>query len=318
MSALAALVGMTCYVAGARADEAAPSTDAAMPAAATALFDAGVALLEQKDYAAACPKLEASHRLAPAGGTVLNLAYCYERLGRLASAHAAYLTALDLALRAQPPREDRATQIRSRLRDLQPRLARLHLVPSEDLRATTGVRVELDGKRVDVDASVAVDAGLHSVRVVAPARRPLELSVSAGEEGSVVSVPLQAPSPDGAAIPSSLAPQPRPAPPRVLPYVVTAAAGGAVLAFGLVAGGIAIRQHAASTAACTDGCSSEGVRDEDSARTWAHVSTATVIGGAAVALLGAALWVFAATRKPASRAALQMPGAASAEPLFRF
>ena len=56
-------------------------------AVAEHLFQEARVLVERGDYAAACPKLEASQKLEPAVGTQFNLADCYEHVGRTASAH---------------------------------------------------------------------------------------------------------------------------------------------------------------------------------------------------------------------------------------
>ena len=53
-------------------------------AAAQAQFDEARKLLKMGDTAAACDKLAESQRLEPAVGTLLNLATCYEKLGRTA------------------------------------------------------------------------------------------------------------------------------------------------------------------------------------------------------------------------------------------
>jgi tetratricopeptide (TPR) repeat protein len=50
------------------------------------LFREGREAFKKGDYAAACPKFEESQRLDPAIGTLLNLALCEERWGRLADA----------------------------------------------------------------------------------------------------------------------------------------------------------------------------------------------------------------------------------------
>ena len=67
------------------------------PGQADALFNEGRDLLEKGKFAEACPKLARSEELSPAVGTLLNLAYCYEQVGKLKSAIDAYAEAESLA-----------------------------------------------------------------------------------------------------------------------------------------------------------------------------------------------------------------------------
>ena len=66
-------------------------------------FHAGRELMKDGKLAEACPKFEESQKADPAPGTLLALAYCQELSGLLASAHANYLAAADLASKEGQP-----------------------------------------------------------------------------------------------------------------------------------------------------------------------------------------------------------------------
>jgi hypothetical protein len=69
-------------------------------AAADALYEEAGNLMKAGRFVDACPKLEASQRLDPGIGTTMRLGYCYEHVGRTASAWQAWKTTLTVA--AQP------------------------------------------------------------------------------------------------------------------------------------------------------------------------------------------------------------------------
>jgi hypothetical protein len=147
--------------------------------AAEAAFGEGRALMAKGDYAAACPKLEASERLSPALGTLMNLAECYAKGGRPASAWITYKEAAAEALRTgQHEREQIA---RGRVTELEPTLCKLVVKPAEPA-AAEGAHVMRDGAALDAGLygiGIPLDPGPHVLRITGdgkiPAERPITI-----------------------------------------------------------------------------------------------------------------------------------------------
>src|SRR5262249_53951071 len=137
-------------------------------AAATVLFDEGKEAAKAGDLPRACAKFEASIAVLPQLGTRLNLADCYEKTGRLASAWAEFREAASLASkRGESAREDFA---REHVTALEPRLSRLTIKLAPALH-TVELRVTRDGVVVLpalLDTAVPVDTGTHVVSASAP------------------------------------------------------------------------------------------------------------------------------------------------------
>src|SRR5262245_46935235 len=93
-------------------------------AAAEALFAEGRRLSDAGSFADACGRFEASMSLIPRLGVQLNLADCYEHMGKTASAWVSFGQAAALARRMNDAREDVALQ---RQDALVPRLTRLRV-----------------------------------------------------------------------------------------------------------------------------------------------------------------------------------------------
>lgn len=163
-------------------------------AMAEQLFEAGRTLTKQGRHAEACPKFEASFALEPALGTQLNLARCYERLGKLASAWGHYREAAGRAKQAGQSQRERAA--RSFAAALEPRLPRLVIrVPEGSVVA--GLEVSRDGTAVSralFDNEIYVDPGEHQVSAVAPGRARFKIVVTArAGKQVVVEIPVLAP-----------------------------------------------------------------------------------------------------------------------------
>jgi hypothetical protein len=203
------ILGMAVCAGAARAW--AQEGDSGDEVAAEQLFVEGRALMQRAQYEAACPKLQASFDLDPASGTQINLARCYEELGRLATAWRHYREASDRAVR--DGNTARAQVARKLAAELEPRLPRLVIT----VRAAEVPELVVRRDGVSVPAAllgtpVYVDPGAHEVTATAPGRAPFSATFTAVEATtSTVEVPVLAP----AAPAVSGAPVP-PAPDRVL------------------------------------------------------------------------------------------------------
>ncbi len=137
-------------------------------AAAEALFREARQLVANHDYRAACPKFEESHRLDPGVGTLANLARCYEKTQRLASAWATYLEAEALANKRGEPK--RARQAADQAKRLESKLNRLTIVVDK-ANPIRGLVVYRNGKtvgRASWGSHVPVDQGDIEIRAEAP------------------------------------------------------------------------------------------------------------------------------------------------------
>jgi serine/threonine-protein kinase len=157
------------------------------------LFQDGRKLMEQGNFAEACPKLAESHAIDPAGGTVLLLALCYEQLGKTASAWVKFNEALASARR--DGRSDRVERATSHIAQLEPKLSRLTVSVPAEAASQEGLELLLDGvvlPRVAWSRELPTDPGLHKVEARAPGRRTWSRDVDLGGNGArqAVEVPL--------------------------------------------------------------------------------------------------------------------------------
>jgi hypothetical protein len=180
---------------------------------AQSLFDEGRALLRQGHTAEACARFADSQRLDPGGGTLLNLAACHEKLGRLATAYTEYSEALSLAISAH--RADRQRTASAALAALAPRLPRLRLrvdAPPPDLVVT------LDDQPLPPalwGQATPVDPGPHRLAARAPGHLAFATSLDL-REGVTNDLALPPLARDPAAAPAAVASSPPAAPPAAL------------------------------------------------------------------------------------------------------
>ena len=194
-----AIGSLLCNIARAEKPDETPN-GGADAAAARELFIEARKLAADGKYPAACPKFEEAQRLQPGIGSLLNLADCWEHLGRTASAWARYLDVAALAARAG--QEDREQIARSRVAELEPQLARLtlHVATQTDLLVTRD-GVEVRGALWE--SATPVDPGDHVIEASAPGKIPWRrvIAVSRGEHAELVVPELVAETPPAAVSP---------------------------------------------------------------------------------------------------------------------
>jgi hypothetical protein len=289
-------------------------------ALAQSLFDRARVLMDEGKFAEACPLLVESQRLDPGGGTLLNIAVCWENAGKLATANAAFHEALGQAIKDQ--RSERKKIAEERIAALGPRLSTL-TVDVPPVMRIPGLQVFVDGTELSTVAwgvPAAVDGGDHRIDASAPDRRTWSttLRVASEREQARVTVP-ELPSPDPAPL-SPVAPGPQrdqrfcppgmrvagdtceriAAPPTRFSTAtwVTGGVGLGLVGFGAIAGAIALAKDGdAQTAPEEDGCNIERdfcPSDSDlndarafasDAETWGWISTGAIATGAVTTLV---------------------------------
>jgi serine/threonine-protein kinase len=202
--------------------------DSEKKATADALFDEAKGLLLAGETEKACKKLEASVAVLVQLGTRLNLADCYEKIGRLASAWAEFRGAAAMAAKLGDRREPYA---RDRSATLEPRLARLTITaaPALELRVTRDEIVVLPAL---LDTAVPVDPGRHVIVATAPGHKTWQTTVEVRREGETltVQIPVLEPQPEAPELPRAETPPPTPEEARRTRHIIAFSVGGAGIA----------------------------------------------------------------------------------------
>lgn len=273
---------------------------AGQQAAAEALFEQAVALVDAGRLAEACDKFAASEQLDPGLGTLLHLADCYDRVGRSASAWALFLEVEERSRRAkQPDREriasERAKALEGKLSKLELHVSTAHQVP--------GLELMVAGSPVpnaSWNVPLPVDPGKVRIEARAPGRRPwsTQIDVPEGPASLTAEVPELARAP----VAKTSQPKPEgPSPPEGSSFrtlgLLTGGVGLAAIAVGGFFGYRAYSLNHDSKAECrTDApnaCTSRGTSLRQDAQFAAKVSTIATISGAVLAVGGVTLIVSA-------------------------
>jgi hypothetical protein len=292
-------------------------------AAADSLFDEGKTLSAAGKWDEACQKFAASEKLVERTGTLLNLADCHERTGKLASAWAEFRQAATLVER-ENANDQRAAFARDRAAKLEPQLSHLTIALTD---AASGIEIKRDGVVVNAalfGSSVAVDPGKHTVAATAPGRAPWSEEVTIDPAKSLtVTIPALAEAQQATGPgPETPGPDPR-AKRRKLALIVGASGAGVVVVgavFGLLASSSWNAAHDGGKCDQNTQCTKEGYDLVKTAQTEATISTIGFGVGLAAVAAGAVLWVTAPhrTAETPSVSVGPLPGGAAAFVVGRF
>lgn len=278
--ALAALV----IVASSARASAAPSVDPKI-ARADRLFAEGKALMAS-NVLQACEKFDQSLRENPAAiGTLLNVALCDEKLGRVASAVAKFSEARDRAKEQNLIDYQRAAE--DHIAALESAVPHLTLTLTRPLPDT---KILIDDRVIALDhlTDVAIDPGERVLVVSAPARLPYRTTlVVARAERKTVVIPALAKS---VTVTSSR---------RRIGQIGTIAGVivlGVGIGIGVHANGLYHQQFDNGLCSHTptgDHCELEGQRNTEHALSLGNVGTVVGIVGGVVAVAGLVVWLTA-------------------------
>ena len=277
-----------------------------------ALFNDGAALFTRGEYGAACPKFEGSLKAYPGIGTRGKLAECYEKLGRYASAWAAYREVAQLAMRSGDPTREQVASARAKA--LEPRLSymTISLPPANDVPGLVIKRGGVELERAKLGSAEPVDPGAVAVEISAPGRKTLSAQLTAAQGQPVK---FEVPALVRAAEPA-VPPPPAPPPPKeplTAPENVHRDAptwqkptGLVLFGVGVVGLGVGtvfgLSAKAKYDGAFADGggcdratkqCDGAGQSSIDDARSKATLSTILFLAGGALTVAGAVIFLTA-------------------------
>jgi hypothetical protein len=148
-------------------------------------FQEGRELMAAGKVAQACPKFAAAAQLSQTAGVRLNLAECYAKLGKTASAWAKADEARAIAERAGDSAA--AALARDQMAALEPNLSYLTITVSMNA-ASKGMQVALDGEKSAWGMAYPVDPGEHEVSATAPGRKSWSTKTTVTSTGGRTSV----------------------------------------------------------------------------------------------------------------------------------
>ncbi|HZO15375.1 MAG TPA: hypothetical protein VFB62_19005 [Polyangiaceae bacterium] len=274
---------MSLWTSAVAAQDTVPSDDER--AAAQVLFDEGRKLIKEEKIELACAKFAESMRLDNAVGTQLNLADCYEKLGRTASA---WINWVEAAARSKKAGQEKRQAIaEERAAALEGTLSRMTITVPHDV---DGLEIRRDGElvgRAQWGIAMPVDPGVREIVATAPGKKPWKKRVKVGKESD--NVMLEVDKLANAPVEKKTTTLVEDNTPQLAGGIAALGVGAVGIGLGIGFGVLAMNKNDESLPHCLpddeNKCSSEGASLRREAITFSHVSTAGfVVGGVGIVL----------------------------------
>ena len=275
-------------------------------------FRKGIALEAANDWEGALGIFKSVALVKSTPQVRFHIAQCEEKTGDFVQALGSYRLALYEAEQAKTADVQGASK--AALESLEPRVPKLTLTRGAGAQVAKILMDDHELGPASIGTAMSVNPGPHHITASAPDRESVSVDVTLAErdaksveitlpEAKAGAAPIVAPAQTARGGDTGPAPESGTSPLKIAGFVV----GGAGIA-SLAVGGIffAMKQSAISDldAACgadRQSCPPDLASTRDSGETYATVSTATVIGGAAALAIGATLIIVAPSKKSAAR-----------------
>jgi hypothetical protein len=302
----------------ATAQPIAPVTPVAAGEGAGRTFQQGREAFKANDFARALELFKQSQALEASPGTLLNIALTEEKLGRTASAWQNF----QLVVEQFKADDDRMPIAKDGVARTAPRVPRIKIERAAGSPPTLSIKVDGSPLAANlVGAEQALDPGAHVVTTLVPGfdERRYDVTLTEGQrialvvepgKRTLVAAPVGPISPVVATGWSS--PQ--------MAALGLVGAGVAGLGVGLATGLFAVAKKGELDAACPEppACSAGGRRIEGEARSFANVSTGTLIFGGVAAVGGVVVLLVTSAGKSAQVSTSAGSGGAFASAKLRF
>ncbi len=263
-----------------------------------------------KAFSEACPLLAESYRLVPAGGTLQNLAVCYEETGKWASAYVSFQSLKAMSM-GERPRPDRVALAQEHLAKLGARVSRARVRLS---RRSLPVEVSIDGVRLAdaaLETGVPLDPGRHELSAQETGHDPYKKTFDVPTSGTQLDLTIPDLSPSRSPSANSEGDGG-----RVPAFVIGGLGVGALAASGLfgiltvkassegkdlctaAGNGTAPRSDFSATGRCLEGSGALAAANDEKSRARTYGTVSGVL--APIGLIGVAVGIYWLVRSPPS------------------